>query len=510
MGAARISIRRSSAVTQSPPMSDPAQTHRSPLLLLSAMELAQRIRSRRVSAREVVEAHIAHIERFDPVLNAFVVKRYAGARAEADAADARVAAAGKSEVLPPLLGVPCSIKESMGLEGYPQTAGMVSRKHVHATQDATTVARLRAAGAIPLGLTNVSELLMWMESGNRVYGRTSCAYDPKRTSGGSSGGEGANVGAGGTPFGLGADIGGSIRIPAFFNGVFGHKPTGGLVPATGQYPCAVNDALRYLTTGPLARRAEDLGPLLRILAGPDGRDERCVAMDIGDERAVDVSRLVVLDVREPIALAASDDLEAVREKAIATLARRGARVKKVSLPGLREGLQIWSAMLEAAGGQTFAELLGDGQAVRAGRELGRWALGRSPHTLPALGLALLEKVPKLFGSSSAKYVERGLKLRAELDDALGTDGVMPFPPHARVVTRHGFALLPPLRWGYTAIFNVMETPSTAVPMGLDRRGVPLGVQLVGGRGRDALTIAAARVLEEAHGGWVPPPLWFRA
>jgi len=225
---------------------------------------------------------------------------------------------------------------------------------------------------------------------------------------------------------------------------------------------------------------------------------------------VDIARLVVLDVREPIAMAASDALETVREQAIQTLARRGARVKTVALPRLREGLQIWSAMLEAAGGKSFAELLGDGQAVRGGRELMRWALRRSPHTLPAIGLALLEKVPKLLGSSSAKYVALGRTLRAELDDALGSHGVMPFPPHARVATRHGFALLPPVRWGYTAIFNVMETPSTAVPMGLDRSGLPLGVQIVGGRGRDALTIAVARVLEDAHGGWVPPPLWFRS
>jgi fatty acid amide hydrolase 2 len=310
------------------------------------------------------------------------------------------------------------------------------------------------------------------------------------------------------PFGLGADVGGSIRIPAFFNGVFGHKPTGGLVPATGQYPCAENEALRYLTTGPLARRAEDLGPLLRILAGPDGRDG--VAMDWGDECEVDVARLTVLDVREPVAMAASDDLEAAREQAIATLARRGARVKKVSLPALREGLQIWSAMMEAAGGHTFAELLGEGRAVSAGYELLRWSVRRSPYTLPALALALLEKVPKLLGSSSARYVARGHELRAELYAALGDDGVMPFPPHARVVTRHGHALVPPVRWAYTAIFNVLETPSTAVPMGLDARGLPLGVQVVGPRGRDALPLAVARVLEDAHGGWVPPPLWFAA
>ncbi len=123
-------------------MSAPAVAGRSPLLLLSALELARQIRARRVSAREVVEAHLEQIERFEPALNAVVVKRYAAARAEADAADARVAAAGASEMLPPLLGVPCTIKESMGVAGLPQTAGLVARRSVCASEDATTVAEI--------------------------------------------------------------------------------------------------------------------------------------------------------------------------------------------------------------------------------------------------------------------------------------------------------------------------------------------------------------------------------
>ncbi len=113
---------------------------------------------------------------------------------------------------------------------------------------------------------------MWIESYNHVYGRTSNAYDPTRTAGGSSGGEGAAVGSGGSPFGLGSDVGGSIRLPAFFNGVFGLKPSPGVVPNTGQFPVTHGDAARLLTMGPLARRAEDLMPLLRLIAGPDGED----------------------------------------------------------------------------------------------------------------------------------------------------------------------------------------------------------------------------------------------
>src|SRR6185503_363040 len=153
--------------------------------------------------------------------------------------------------------------------------GLVARKGRLATQDAVAVARLRAAGAIPLGVTNVSELCMWMESDNRVYGRTNNPYDQARTVGGSSGGEGAIIGAGGAPFGVGSDIGGSIRIPAAFCGVVGHKPSGRLVPNTGQFPPAEGPANAYLGTGPLVRRVRDVWPLLRVMAGPDGHDPVC-------------------------------------------------------------------------------------------------------------------------------------------------------------------------------------------------------------------------------------------
>src|SRR5207237_4863970 len=135
---------------------------------------------------------------------------------------------------------------------------------------------------IPLGVTNTSELTLWIESSNRVYGRTSNPYDARRTAGGSSGGEGAAVGSGGSPFGVAADIAGSIRIPAFFCGVFGHKPSPGVGPNTGLYPPTPGEAARMLQTGPLARRAEDLMPLLRLMAGPDGVDPLGRDVALGD------------------------------------------------------------------------------------------------------------------------------------------------------------------------------------------------------------------------------------
>ncbi|MHB8879010.1 MAG: amidase, partial [Myxococcaceae bacterium] len=262
-------------------MASPAQ----PLLACSAVELARRIRQGEVTSRRVCEAHIEQIQRVNPAINAVVAERFEAALAEADAADAAVRA-GPRDSLPPFHGVPCTIKEAFAVRGMPNTAGLVARRARLSGQDAPTVARVRAAGAIPLGVTNISELCMWMESDNRVYGRSNNPYDPTRIVGGSSGGEGAIIGAGGSPFGLGSDIGGSIRGPAFFNGVFGHKPTGGLVPSSGQYPRSEGASMRLMTTGPLARRAEDLYPLLRVLAGPDADDPSCRPMKLGDPAGV--------------------------------------------------------------------------------------------------------------------------------------------------------------------------------------------------------------------------------
>lgn len=479
-----------------------------PITSLSATTLAKKIRAGELGSRDVVEAHIARIERVNGSLNAVVERRYAEARAEADAADARIAR-GDTDDLPPLWGVPCTIKECFALTGMPNTAGLVARQGQPATSDATAVARLRSAGAIPLGVTNTSELCMWMESHNRVYGRTGSAYDPKRTAGGSSGGEGSIVGAGGSPFGLGSDIGGSIRMPAFFNGVFGHKPSAGLVPGTGQYPIAHGAALRYLTTGPLCRRAEDLLPLLRILAGPDGHDAGCEAMPIGDPASVRLGGLRVLDVPGSGLLKIHPELRVAQEQVTATLRESGARVEQQHFPALRRSLQIWSSMLSSAGGPSFAELLGNGTPVRALPELVRLIRGTSPHTLPAVGLVLLEKLPGLKGPGAQKAIDAGHALRDEIVAALtpddGSDAVLLYPSYPEPAPCHGKPLLPPIKWMHTAIFNVLELPVTQVPLGLSRKGLPLGVQVVGAPGKDHVTIAVALELERRLGGWVEPP-----
>jgi fatty acid amide hydrolase 2 len=474
------------------------------ILSASGVALARAIKDRLVTSHDVVKAHVARARHVNPGVNAIVRDRYDAALREAREADEKTGSMHRDD-LPPLHGVPCTIKEAIQLTGMPNTSGLWSRRDVVATEDATVVSRIRAAGAIPLGVTNISELCMWFESQNTVWGRTNNAYDEKRTAGGSSGGEGAIVGAGGSPFGIGSDVGGSIRMPSFFNGVFGHKPTGGIVPNTGSHPPALHDIQRFNTSGPIARRAEDLMPVLRIVAGPDGIEERCTACELGDPSAVDVRSLTIFSVEKgpgPVQRA----LLAAQRRAADALAVRGAKVERRSFPSLSRSLEIWSAMMHEGrhGESSFRELMAAGGEFEPWRELARVPLGRSHYTLPGLLLSVLEELPARMKKRARRILALGSDLSAELADALGDRAVMLYPSFPRIAPRHMTPLLLPFQFAYTAIFNVMEMPSTQVPLGLDPRGLPLGVQVVAPRRRDHLSIAVAMALETMFGGWRPP------
>ncbi len=473
------------------------------LLGLSARELARRVREGELSSRELVDVHIARVEEVNPRINAMVASRFDEARAEADDADARLRSDGASD-LPPLFGVPCTIKESFALRGMPQTSGLVSRKGLRPSEDAPTVARLRRAGAIPLGVTNTSELCMWMESHNRVYGRTNNPYDAGRIAGGSSGGEGAIVGAGASPFGLGADVGGSIRMPAFFNGVFGHKPTGGLIPNTGQFPIVDAGAARILCTGPLARKAEDLPLLVSILAGPDGLDPGCEEMELGDAFDVDLGALRVVVVEDDGRTPVSEELRQAQLRVARHLGSLGAELWHLRFDALKDAFEIWSSTLQAGSPTPYVELLSHGGEVRPLAELMKWTMRRSDHTLPSIMLALSERLTHLLPARNRAMVVKGRALRREVLSALGPRGVMLYPSYSKTAPRHLEPLLPPTHFVYAAILNALELPVTQVPLGLDARGLPLGVQVAAAHGNDHLTMAVAMELERAFGGWTAP------
>jgi fatty acid amide hydrolase 2 len=470
----------------------------------SGVELASAIRGGETSAREVVEAHIERIERSNGRVNAVVATRFDEARAEADAADARVAAAADPGELPPLLGVPCTIKESFAVAGMPNSAGLHHRRELRGERNATAVQRLIDAGAIPLGVTNVSELTLWIEATNRVHGRTANAYDARRTAGGSSGGEGASIGSGYAPFGLGTDFGGSIRIPAFFNGVFGHKPTGCLVPHTGHFPIPNEEGSRLLGVGPLARRAEDLWPVLRAIAGPDGADRSVEEIELGDPAAVSLEGLEVTISDDATIWPVSLELRNARIRAARALAERGARVRRVSLRGLRGAMEPFLAAAAAAG--SIAELLEEeGYEFPPVRRLVVDGLRRrSVHTTALVISHLAERANQHMPEALDRRAGRARRaLEQEVAEAIG-DGVMLHPPFARVAPRHGATIGRPWILGPMAAFNLLGLPSTQVPLGLGHRGLPLGVQVAAGHGNDHLSVAVALELERAFGGWVPP------
>ncbi len=470
----------------------------------SAVELAAAIRSGDTSARAVVEEHIALVERLNPALNAIVAERFDAARAEADAADATVAATAEGDELPPLLGVPCTIKESFAVEGMPHTSGLVARSERVASESSVPVKRLIDAGAIPLGVTNLSELTLWIESFNRVYGRTNNAHDPRRTTGGSSGGEGAAVGAGFAPIGLGTDFGGSIRLPAFFNGAFGHKPSGGLVPTTGHFPFPEARGIDMTCAGPLSRHAEDLMVVLKLLAGPDGIAEGIRDVELGDPAEVSIEGLQVTISEGASLLPVSRELREARERAATALEAAGARVRRVELRGMRRALEPFMAAARQSG--KLEDILAlDGVEITSIRSLLSDAFRRqSPHT-PALLLTILAERTSgaIPDSIQRRFDASERRLAAAVGEAIG-DGVLLHPPFPRVAPRHRVTVGRPWMLANMAVFNLLGLPATQVPLGLGSKGLPLGVQVVAGRDRDHVSIAVAMELERALGGWVPP------
>src|ERR1700690_4090318 len=243
------------------------------ITLQSAVAMAEQIRKKKLSPVELVDAHLARIEKLNPKLNAFVQVDADGARREARTAEDALL---RGERLGPLHGVPVSIKSSIEVAGWRCEAGTKLREGFLASHDAPLVSRLRQAGAIILGNTNTPELLMAWETDNLLYGRTNNPWDLSRTPGGSSGGEAAAIAAGCSAGGVGSDGGGSIRVPAHFSGICGLKPTPGRIPTTGHFPKSGGPFALIGVVGPMARTIEDVRTLFEVLAGWD-EGEPCAA-----------------------------------------------------------------------------------------------------------------------------------------------------------------------------------------------------------------------------------------
>ena len=500
---------------------------------VSATELAAAIAQGALTARDAVEAHIARIERVNGALNAVVVTRYDEARNEANAIDQRRA---RGEALPPLAGVPVTVKECLDLAGTVATFGLPARSGTRATRDDPYVARLRAAGAIVVAKTNVAQLLIFTETDNPVYGRTNNPWDTGRSSGGSSGGEGAIVSAGGSALGVGTDIGGSVRIPAAFCGIASLRPTAGRCPDLGRGSVPLGQQAVASQVGPLARCVDDLALALAVINGGHGLGHQAV-VPVGDHRKVDIKRLRVAVLAEDGVMPPSPAIQRALGAAADMLTAAGAQMAPCALPPGAEAMRIWLGCITADRGAGMRE------AARGGRLDSRAAMmlrlsGMPPALRTGLGRMLAAVGQKGLGGSmrmfgrgtTADYwraVEDQAAYRAAFAAALdgapgGAVDLILMPAYGVPAVRHGASANMPVAGSYSLLAPVLGYPAGVVPVtrvgqGEDRRrgkssdmvhktaseadlesaGLPVAVQLMGRPWRDDIVLAAMRVIEQA-------------
>jgi fatty acid amide hydrolase 2 len=471
------------------------------LLTMSVVEMAQKIRKGELSPVTLLDAHLKRIEEVNPKINAVIAERFDEARHEARAAEERLAKS--RDDLPPLFGVPCTIKDTYAVKGMKWAAGVWARKDLVADFDATVVERIKRSGAIIMGKTNIPEAAMFNETYNHVYGRTNNPYDLSRGAGGSSGGEGAIVAAGGSPFGIGADIGGSIRYPSAFNGIAGHKPSGRLVPGTGHWPPADGPLAAYNTYGPMCRRVADCAFILPLISGPDGKDLACEKREVVPPDSVDLAKLKVFFYDDNGQVKCGPEVRRAVAMAAGAFAGRNNPVEHWRPEGMEHALDIWQAGLSESP-HPFTEFLQGDEPISLTREFFKFLVRRSKITAPALGTAIIERPGQLLAGRNRKMLKLADDMRRRIEARLGDDGVMICPVFPVPAPRHGHIWFDLIGVGYSGVMNILGFPATIIPVYHRPDGLPVSVQIVAARFHDHLTLAAAQVIEDTFGGWKPP------
>jgi amidase len=453
----------------------------------SATALARAIRAKEVSSEEVVNACLARIEQVNPQLNAVVGLTADEALNQARKADAALTG---GELWGPLHGVPITIKDSLDTAGFLTSWGTPGRAAHVPSEDATVVARMKAAGAILLGKTNTPELTLAFETDNPVYGRTNNPYDLERTPGGSSGGEGAIIAAGGSPLGLGSDTGGSIRVPSHFCGISGIRPTSGRVPRTGHAipPGGIVDSLTQL--GPIARHVEDLALVLPLIAGVDGRDPAVVPMPAVNTADLDLNGIrAAFHIDNGIQAPTPETANAVKAAAEA-LSMEGVILEEKRPPGIEETFEIFLGLLVGWDGGAWIRLLLD----RAGTAVTETSLGA---LLPGQALSADEIV---------RLVDRWDRFRSRMLSFLDTYDLILSPVNAYPALPHGEAGHKLTGFSYTMTYNLTGWPAAVVRAGTSPEGLPIGVQVVARPWREDVALAGSACVERALGGWQRPRL----
>ncbi|HVV46011.1 MAG TPA: amidase family protein [Bryobacteraceae bacterium] len=457
------------------------------VLSLSGTQQARLIRERAISSRELVEAHLARIGEINPKLNAAIE-----ILAEPALAAARDVDSGK--VMGPLAGVPFSIKDSIEVAGTVCSAGTVGyRRREVSDKDATLVARLRGAGAIPLARTNLPDLLFAFESDNLIFGRTNNPYSVQRTSGGSSGGESALIAACGSPFGLGSDAAGSVRLPAHYCGITSIKPTSGRLARSGHVPPAGGWIETLWQIGPMARRIEDLWTMMPILLGTDGSDCTVIPMPF-ERRPGTLAGLRVAYFTDNGTLAAEPETAATVQAAARALSDVARVVEERRPPRIEESYPLEMEMLGSDGGDGLRNFL---------KDIG----SRQTHPLLEGWLSKLEPC-RTDLAGFAKFWDRLDRFRRDLYRFLNDFDVLVSPVSFSPAVPHGTSIADDVfpGYSYTMTHNLTGWPAAVVRCGQSSEGLPIGVQVAAAPWREDVALTVAEFLESACGGWQPAGL----
>jgi amidase len=485
----------------------------SELCLEPAHRLIDLLRSRKVSSLDLLEQHAARLAARNPALNAVIATNLDAARARAREADAALA---RNESWGPLHGLPMTIKDSLEVTGMPTTCGAPALKTYLARHNAPAVQRLVDAGAIVFGKTNTPMYASDVQSFNKVYGTSNNPWNGARTPGGSSGGAAAALAAGLTPLELGSDLAGSIRTPAHFCGVYGHKPSYGLVPQRGHIPGppgTLSDP-DLAVVGPMARSAEDLALMLPILAGAIPPESSAWRSELPPPRRGALREYRVHAWLDDASCRVDENVRAVLEPALDKLRAQGCAVQAGAPAGvsLAELYEVYFALL---GAMVAAGL--PAKVFRRARIYGtvaRW-LGRDRVNT----LAGFLRSTTVSHRDWLKLNEKRERLKAQLDALFADCDVLLLPvtrttapphtqqgdPYSRTLTVNGKPEAYTSQFNWIAPATLGGLPATSAPAGLAADGLPVGIQIVSAFGQDRTTIDFARLLGGVVGGYRPPP-----
>jgi amidase len=463
----------------------------SEVIYLSACDLADRIRREEFSSVEVVTTYLKEIERVNPKLNAVVQLSRDSALKRARDADE---ALGRGEIWGPLHGVPVTIKDGWETEGIISSGGTTGRASFVPTTDATVVARIRSAGAIILGKTNVPELSLTCETDNAVYGRTNNPYDLSCTPGGSGGAQAAIIAAGGSPLDIGCDAGGSIRLPAHYCGIAGIKPTTGLIPMTGYFPLPAGLRAQLTAAGPMARTVKDLALVLPILVGGDWGDPYVVPRPFKNCLLDDPRGLRVAFYTSNRIITPTKETQETVRRAVEILAEGGLEVEERTPPAIDETYEIFANLMGADGGAEVERML----RLAGTREMSPW-LRRRHEALRGREMSV------------AKFCELLSQLdsfRRSMITFLRDFDVIVCPVNGSSALPHGTtydgdnAKL----FSYAQTYNLTGWPAVAIRAGTSSRGLPIGVQIVARPWCEHVALSVADYLESALPHWSSPKL----